>query len=109
MQRYLVQVSAKFDDSGDFKTVLEPTFVDDNGLQDLFKRYRLNDEGMNLDHGIDTFYSTERVYPFNRLLIMGGKKNFDLPTSIDKLLVSYCALVRQRPPQMVGAHDHSVK
>lgn len=109
MQRYLVEVSAKYDDSGDFKTLLNPTLVDDNGLQDLFKQYGLNGERMNLDHGIDTFYSAERVYPFNRLLILNGKKNFDLPTTIDKLLVSLCAFVRQRPPQKVGAHDHSVK
>ncbi|MDZ5605178.1 hypothetical protein SJI00_20615 [Pseudomonas sp. RP23018S] len=75
MQRYLVEVSAKYDDSGDFKTQVNPMLVDDNGLQDLFKKYGLNGERMTLNHGIDTFYSTERVYPFNRLLIMNSKKN----------------------------------
>lgn len=109
MQRYLVEVSAKYDDRGDFKTLVNPTLVCEEGLQVLFKQFGLNGERLSLDHGIDTFYSTERVYPFNRLLIMNGKKNFDLPTPIDKLLVSLCAFVRQRPPQKVGAHDHSVK
>jgi len=109
MQQYLVEVSAKYDDRGDFKTLVSPTLVTEEGLQVLFKKFDLNGERLSLDHGIDTFYSPERVYPFHRLLIMNGKKNFDLQSPIDKLVVSICAFVRQRPPQKVGAHDHSVK
>lgn len=107
-KRYLVEVSAKFDEWGDFKTLVNPVLVDEMGLLELFEQYGLDAKRQPLEQGMDTFYSPERQYPFNRLLIMNNNANFDLKSSIDKLMVNLCSFVRPAP-QPGPAHDQSVK
>lgn len=106
-KRFLVEVSAKYHEWGDFKTLVNPVLVTEKGLQELFAQYGLDGERLSLDHGIDTFYSQERQYPFNRLLIMGKNHDYDIDAKADKLMVNLCSFVRLGPPQG-AARDHSV-
>lgn len=101
--RYLVEVSAKYSERANFQQLLKPMFVSERELKKLLKEYRVLDGQSAKFEDVYSFYSQERRYPFNRLLILHSDSNFGLAESVDKLLVNLCSFVRYptSPPSVV--------
>jgi hypothetical protein len=106
---YLVEVSAKYSERADFQQLIQPVLVGEEELQKLLAEFRVL-EGKSMSHnGVHSFYSEERRYPFNRVLILESESNFGQKESIDKLLVNLCSFVHYPATPPSVAHELTAK
>lgn len=106
---YLVEVSAKYNERDDFKQLIRPVFVGEEELKKLLEEFCVfKGQSMSLN-GMHSFYSEERRFPFNRLLILETDNNFGQKDAVDKLIVNLCSFVRftKTPPSVT--HDITAK
>ncbi|MNJ58111.1 hypothetical protein D3C77_537310 [compost metagenome] len=104
-QSYLVEVSAKYSEGDDFHQLLSPTFVSEKELQGMLDEYHLHDGQSVTLNGMSSFYSKEKHYPFNRLLVLSTESRNGLSAPIDTLQVNLCSFVRFKPTPTGEAHD----
>lgn len=100
---YLVEVSAKYSERADFEQLIRPVLVGEEELHRLLEEFRLLKGDSATLNGLHSFYSEEKRYPFNRLLILDNESNFGQIASVEKLLVNLCSFVRfeETPPCVV--------
>lgn len=98
MNRYLVEANVKSTSDGEFRQRMLPTVVDVQHLLLIFSTYALV-KGMRLNaDGMVAFYSTEGIYPLNRLLVISQPETDGQTEWLETLLASLPTPVLFIPP-----------
>ena len=106
---YLVEVSAKYSERADFMQLIKPVFVCEEDLKKLLEEFCVcKGQSMSLN-GVHSFYSEERRFPFNRLLILDTDNNFGQKEAVDKLIVNLCSFVHFKDTPLSVEHEHTAQ